>query len=77
MSKISLNTFLIAYQDQLGKIGVPESEWERYLATADELFGKLKGESSTTVSALPVAGFTNNLIGLLEPGEPHGSLWGE
>lgn len=77
VSKISLNTFLIAYQDQLGKIGIPESEWEKYLATAEELFGKLKGDSLTTVSALPVTGITKNPINLLGPGELHGSFWGK
>lgn len=49
--KISLNTFLIAYQDQLAKIGVPESEWEKYLDTAEKVFDRLKGDNQNQLES--------------------------
>lgn len=45
--KISLNTFLNAYVDQLGKIGLTESDWKTYLTTAEDLYDKLAGRDNT------------------------------
>ena len=51
--KISLNTFLSTYQDQLVKIGIPESDWKSYLDTAEEMYERLKGEMNQLGSELP------------------------
>lgn len=45
VKKLSLNTFLIAYQDQLSKIGISEEKWEGYLDTAVKLYKELSGQS--------------------------------
>lgn len=55
VSKISLNTFLITYQDQLAKIGIPEAEWEKYLDTAEAMYARLKGDLPASQQALPEA----------------------
>jgi len=72
VSKISLNTFLIAYQDQLAKIGVPESEWENYLNTAESVFDRLKGQSQPQKQ---LSSSTNNKVNSQLPGELYGSIW--
>lgn len=77
VKKITLNTFLIAYQEQLSKIGIPEIKWDEYLNTAEQLFQKLRGDSSTAVTVLPGGGFTTNSIYLRGPGELCGSLWND
>lgn len=50
VKQITLNTFLIAYQDQLAKIGIPESSWEEYLDTAEKVFERLRGDTSGATS---------------------------
>ncbi len=62
VNKISLNTFLIAYQDQLAKIGVPESNWEEYLDTAEKVFDRLKGDSSTGGTSRVEAKKVNSIL---------------
>ena len=75
VQKITLNTFLIAYQDQLAKIGVPEAQWNEYITTAEALFKKLRGESTPSAVPLPEAGFTTPSVNFRAPGQLYGSLW--
>lgn len=79
VTNISLNTFLIAYQNQLGNMGISEGEWAKYLDTAEKLYSKLRGEatSSSSAAALPGAGFATNPIKFCAPGQLYGSLWNE
>lgn len=46
VSKLTFNTFLIAYGDQLKKIGLPDGEIKEYLDYAQEVFNWLKGDGT-------------------------------
>ena len=75
VSKLTLNTFLIAYQDQLSKVGIPEADWEKYLDTAEKMFDRLRGGSPDSLSAPSPAGFALGPFISQGPGELRGSLW--
>lgn len=77
VSKISLNTFLIAYQDQLSKIGIPEDKWNEYLTTAEKLYEKLKGQGGNAAraeAAYALSGASEVAI-VHGPATLRGTLW--
>jgi hypothetical protein len=73
--KITLNTFMVAYQDQLGKIGIPDEKWDEYLSTAEQIFQRLRGDSATQVATQPEIVAPFKAISLREPARLYGSLW--
>lgn len=81
--KISYNTFLLAYGDQLTKIGFPPTEIEEYLNYAEKIFKKLRdGDMS---SAAPGQATLEYMPGSMasatypsefrKPGQLTGTLW--
>jgi hypothetical protein len=51
VASLDLNTFLLAYEDQLTKMGFSEQENLEYIDYAEQVYNKLRGESSNSQSA--------------------------
>lgn len=70
VTKLSFNSFLVLYQDQLGQIGIPESEWEKYLTEAEAMFKKLGGNTGDGTALT-----TKSAAYRMAPGRLYGTLW--
>ena len=53
VSALDLNTFLLAYEDQLHKMGFDEAETLEYIEKAEEVYNKLKGETPSPSVTTP------------------------
>jgi hypothetical protein len=47
VKRLTFNSFLVLYQDQLALTGIPESDWDKYLTEAEEMFKKLGGNTGS------------------------------
>lgn len=80
VQKLSFNSFLVLYQDQLAKIGVPESDWNKYLTEAEEMYKRLKGGGGQAAllgheaAEASLEGATPDEPWLMAPGELYGTL---
>lgn len=54
VAKLDLNTFLLAYNDQLTKMGFTEKETLELIEYAETVYNKLKGGSSSAMAGVPV-----------------------
>lgn len=72
VTKLSLNTFLIAYQGQLSKLGIPEAEWEKYLDAAEAMYDRLRGDRPGGGPEAPLVIGGSNFVA---PAVLSGTLW--
>ncbi|QKG70411.1 hypothetical protein [Erythrobacter mangrovi] len=75
VTKLSLNTFLIAYQGQLAKLGIPEAEWEKYLDTAEAMYDRLRGDRPGGVVGQLEAPLVIGGSNFVAPAVLTGTLW--
>ncbi|MEM7482499.1 MAG: hypothetical protein AAF481_15090 [Acidobacteriota bacterium] len=66
---LDLNTFLLAYQDQLSMMGFPRDETLKYIDEAEKVYQKLKGESSSSGSLERIAAITPSGLRPSRPGQ--------
>ncbi|MBZ9752305.1 hypothetical protein K7W42_15740 [Deinococcus sp. HMF7604] len=70
VKNLSFNSFLVLYQDQLAKIGIPEADWDKYLTEAEAMYKKLGGNTGTSDLAVP-----DGVMFQTTPGRLYGTLW--
>jgi hypothetical protein len=78
VTKITFNTFLIAYGSQLAAMNFKPSEIDSYLVYAKTVFEMLRGESSRVAGQMAGRVLEKSVkepIRMICPGEFVGSLW--
>lgn len=75
VTKLSLNTFLIAYQGQLALIGIEEAKWKEYLDAAEALYERLVGDRRSGSTDTTSATLTPSALQFRVPGQLYGTLW--
>ncbi|AFD28211.1 hypothetical protein [Deinococcus gobiensis] len=70
VKKLSFNSFLVLYQDQLAKIGIPEADWDKYLTEAEAMYKKLGGNTGND-QAMEM----ESAVYRMAPGYLYGTLW--
>jgi len=80
ITKLSFNTFLIAYAGQLSLMNIPPDKQKEYLAYAKEIYDQLRQNSGPTVESGAPA-LASSVSGPLAfgrfraPGELYGTVW--
>lgn len=77
ISKLSFNTFLIAYGSQLEAMNFPKDKQKEYLDYAIEIYNKLRGNIQSSITTEEFNGYvpTQSLSNFRLPGLLYGSLW--
>jgi len=77
ISKLSFNTFLIAYGSQLEAMNFPKDKQKEYLDYAIEIYNKLRGNIKSSIANEEFNGYVPNLSlsNFRLPGILFGSLW--
>jgi len=81
IKKISLNTFLIAYGEQLSKMNFPQEKQIEYIDYAEKIYFKLRGEDSKNpLPNLNRVSYPSDIeqqfnVNFISPAQFKGSLW--
>lgn len=70
VKKLSFNSFLVLYQDQLANIGIPESDWDKYLTEAEAMFKKLGGNTGDSAALM-----SDGVMWHMTPARLYGTVW--
>ncbi|MCA1408637.1 hypothetical protein I6F26_29955 [Ensifer sp. IC3342] len=80
VTKLTFNTFLLAYGEQLAAMKFPPNEQTEYIEYAEKIYDKLRGRaglaSEPREGRVSIDSFANPpLVGFRAPGQFFGSLW--
>jgi hypothetical protein len=77
ISKLSFNTFLIAYGSQLDAMHFAKDQQKEYLDYAIEIYNRLRGQTGTGIrpDETLTTGYNSPTINFRVPGKLYGTLW--